>query len=153
MFKKYLLPALLLLLIAVPLMATAQKAGFLSAVSSGKNSCLEAGNCTICEIIGTALYIFKWAMGMLGGAALLLFVWHGFSMVISGGEAEKVKKARDGLAHTLIGLAIVFGSWLIVNLVIVTLANPDSKASLIDGGIGTIFDGQTAWNAKCELKK
>lgn len=148
--KKYLLPSLLLILIALPLVVFAQEAGLLSSVSP---DCRVQGNCSICEIIGTAIYIFKWVMGMLGGAVLLLFVWHGFSLIISAGEAEKVKKARDGLVHTLIGLAIVFGSWLIVNVVIVTLANPDGTASLIGGGIGTIFDGQTAWNDYCGSTK
>ena len=86
---------------------------------------------------------------MLGGAVLLLFVWHGFSLIISGGETEKIKKAKDGLAHTLIGLAIVFGSWLIVNVVIVALADP---GKLTGGGTANIFqgfNGNAAWNEYC----
>ena len=102
--------------------------------------------CTICDIVSTAIYIFKWLMGLLGGATLLLFVWHGFSLIISGGQREKIEKAKTGLVSTLIGLAIVFGSWMIVNVIIVVLASP--PGGLTTNNTGTMFNGSKVWNAK-----
>lgn len=111
-------------------------------------TCAETGDCDLCDIVNTGIGVFKWAMGLLGGAALLLFVWHGFNLLISGGQAERIEKAKNGLAHTLIGLAIVFGSWMIVNLIVVVLAD-NPKPLLKEGGVGYLFNGQRAWNQKC----
>jgi len=135
----------LLSVIILPFTTFAQ--GFLPA-------CAESGNCSICEIISTAIYIFKWVMGMLGGAALLLFVWNGFSLIISAGNSEKVDKAKTGLVSTLIGLAIVFGSWMIVNVVIIVLTD---SSQLTSGGTGMIFkgslNGEKAWSDYCKGTK
>jgi len=146
--RKIILLATLLSMIILPAtLLAANNQGLLGGVLT---ACYENGNCTICDIISTAIYIFKWVMGMLGGAALMLFVWYGFSMIISGGNSEKVDKAKTGLVSTLIGLAIVFGSWMIVNVVIIILTD---SSKLTTGGTGTIFSGEKVWSDYCKGTK
>lgn len=111
---------------------------------------LEDGNCGLCEIVQTGLNIFRWILGIVGGLALLLFVWHGFGWLMAGGNTEKVKKTADALKHTVIGILLILASWLIVNLVVVLLtfnqADPAAPGlAPTDKGIGKIFSGQP-WN-------
>lgn len=104
--------------------------------------CISDGNCGLCDIIQTGINIFRWILGILGGAALLLFVWHAFGFLIAGGNKEKIETSKKALIHTVIGIIIILGSWFLVNMVIVLLTGAE-------GGVGKIFSGQ-AWNEYCK---
>lgn len=84
---------------------------------------VNAGKCGLCDIVQTALNMFKIALGFLGAAALLMFVWHGISILTSAGNAEKVSSGFKGMSNTLIGILLILGSWLIVNTVIAVATN------------------------------
>ena len=60
--------------------------------------------------INVASYLF----GIVGALALLMFVYGGITLAISMGNPEKVKKGGEILLAALIGLAIVFGSYVLV---------------------------------------
>ncbi len=111
------------------------------AVSNQKGANL----CNLCDIIQTGVNIFRWILGIFGGAALLLFIWHSFSFLSSGGKTEKIETAKKGLVHTIIGLVIVLGSWTIVNMVIALLTTPEGS---LPPQFATIFSGQS-WNKYC----
>ncbi|MFA6304622.1 MAG: pilin [Patescibacteria group bacterium] len=108
--------------------------------------CTIDGNCGFCDFIQLGLNIFRWILGALAGAALLMFVWHGFGWLSSMGDAEKVKKSKDGLIHTVVGILIVLASWLIVNLIITLLVNPVPQAGGVPPtGAAKIFSATTDW--------
>lgn len=70
------------------------------------------------KIIGL---IIKAVFGLVGSIALAMFVYGGLMWLTSGGNAEKVKKGRDVLVWAVIGLAVIFGSYAIVDFVLSTL--------------------------------
>ena len=47
----------------------------------------------------------------------LAVIYCGFLFVSARGNSEKLKKAKDALLYTLIGAAILLGSWAIARLV------------------------------------
>ena len=47
-----------------------------------------------------------------------MFVYGGFTMILSFGSAEKFKKGRDILVAAVVGMLIAFGAYLIVNFVL-----------------------------------
>ena len=53
-----------------------------------------------------------------GGAAIIVIIVSGLRYVTSGGDAEKVAKAKNGLIHALIGIAIVILARAIIDFVI-----------------------------------
>ena len=65
--------------------------------------------------------IIKGALGIVGAVALAIFVWGGFLWLTSGGSPEKIKKGRDALVWAIIGLVIIFGSYLILNYIIIAI--------------------------------
>jgi len=103
-------------------------------------ACADKGDCGLCDIIQTALNIFKIALGLLGAAALLMFVWHGITILTSAGNKEKVSSGFKGMTNTLIGILLILGSWLIVNTVIAIATGNFNNVKT-----ATIFSGQ-AWN-------
>lgn len=67
------------------------------------------------EILGT---IVRYVMGFIGGLTLLVFMAGGFYWLISGGNAEKIKKGTDAMLWAVVGLFIIFGAYAILSLVI-----------------------------------
>lgn len=62
--------------------------------------------------------IINAVMGLIGSIALLMFIYGGFTWLVSGGNSEKVKKGKDILIWSAIGLVIIFSSYALVNFVI-----------------------------------
>lgn len=62
--------------------------------------------------------IINAVMGLIGSVSLLMFIYGGFTWLVSGGNSEKVKQGKDILIWSAIGLVIIFSSYALVNFVI-----------------------------------
>ncbi len=66
--------------------------------------------------------ILQWALAILSGgvtlAAIVMFVWAGILYSSSGGNAEGVKKAKDIITQTIIGLVMFAALALILTWLI-----------------------------------
>jgi hypothetical protein len=60
-------------------------------------------------------------LGITGSVALLMFVWGGFQWLVSAGKPEKIQKGKDTLIWAAIGLAVIFGAYTLVNVVVSAL--------------------------------
>lgn len=72
------------------------------------------GNITISSIIAAIIIL------VLVISALVFFfmlVWGGIRYITSGGDKQATESARGQITAALIGLAIVFAAWAIINLV------------------------------------
>ena len=89
-------------------------------------------DCTLCDLWHLASNIINFlSFNLAIPLATLLFVAAGIMFLISGGNQEKVALARSIFTNTVIGLVIIFTSWLLIDTLLKTIA------------IGT-FSG--AWN-------
>jgi|GEM_PF-1208654 len=80
--------------------------------------CVTYGDCTICDMLNTAIQIGVFVIGIVGSLVLLMFVFGGFMMLTSGGASDKIKKGKDILINAVIGLAIVFLAYTVVLAVV-----------------------------------
>jgi hypothetical protein len=71
------------------------------------------------QLIGN---IIKALFGIVGSIALLMFIWGGFTWMTAQGDPKRVQKGKDTLIWAVLGLAVVFGSYALVTLVINALA-------------------------------
>ena len=76
------------------------------------------GTIDIPTLIG---YVIIGALGIIGSIALLMFVYGGFLMLISQGDAAKVKKGKDALVWAAAGLVVIFGSYIFVSYILTSL--------------------------------
>ena len=60
----------------------------------------------------------QWILGFLGLVAVILIIYGGFTWMTSAGNEEKVKKAKEIIKASVIGLVIVMAAWMIVTFVI-----------------------------------
>lgn len=60
----------------------------------------------------------RFLLGFIGALFFGFFIYGGVLWTLSGGEAERVKKARQTLTRAVIGLAIIFFSYMIVSTIL-----------------------------------
>lgn len=58
------------------------------------------------------------ALGIVGSITLLMFVYGGFIWMTSSGSSDKIKKGKDIILWSAIGLMVIFSSYALVALVI-----------------------------------
>jgi hypothetical protein len=78
-------------------------------------------------------------LGFIGSIALLMFVYGGVMFLISGGSSEKVGQAKQIMINAIIGLVIVFASFMIIQFIFTTLDIQGTE----DGGWAT--SDWTSW--------
>ena len=77
------------------------------------------GTTSVPEIIGK---VVRTALGVVGSLALILFIYGGFMWMTAGGSSERVKKGRDILMWSTIGILVIFSSYAILTFIFSALA-------------------------------
>ncbi|HRY36737.1 MAG TPA: pilin [Candidatus Magasanikbacteria bacterium] len=71
-----------------------------------------------CDDVGIfielAINIGAYMFTFIGALALLVFVYGGFKMIISGGDSGKIKEAKDAMIAAVIGIVIAYSGVAIV---------------------------------------
>lgn len=76
-------------------------------------TCADA-TCLISQVI-------RYILGTIAVIATLMFVWGGYMMLTSGGNADQVKKAKETLAWAAIGIVVILLSWVVIRFVLASL--------------------------------
>lgn len=79
---------------------------------------LPLSNTSIPRVVGR---IMNAVLGIVGGLALLLFVWGGLRWMLARGNPEEVGKAKQTITWAALGLLAIFSSYAILNFVITAL--------------------------------
>jgi hypothetical protein len=100
--------------------------GILPAATGGTNGCPSGdasycGNYTLDDFVVLAINVSRWILGIVGSLSLIMFIYGGFMFLISAGSSETVTKAKKVIVAAVIGLIIVFASYLIIKFVLGTL--------------------------------
>lgn len=105
MKKQIIIPVLLAILIFTPILAFAA------------NETLEnpLGNTVKASQLVTN--IIKAMMAFLGALATLMFIFGGFTLILSAGNPEQVKKGQKTIVWAVVGIVIVLSAYGIMNWV------------------------------------
>ncbi len=68
---------------------------------------LGAGT-TVYSLIGRIVGV---VLGLVGSIALLMFIYGGVLWMTSAGSADRVKKGREAILWSIIGMAVIFASY------------------------------------------
>lgn len=127
MFKKFLIFALILTATA-GIFGLALNTQAQTSIIDTNNPHYEQGNYTIDDFVILAIRISRIILGIVGSLSLIMFIYGGFMFLISAGSSESITKARKIIIAAIIGLIIVFASYLIIKFVL--------------GAIGIDWNGQ-----------
>jgi len=90
-------------------------------IDYGKDVCLKEGNCDLDDVQGLLVGTVDKILAFVGSLALLMFVIGGVYWIISGGSSEKVEIGKKIMVGAVIGIAIVFGAFLMIKVLEDTL--------------------------------
>ncbi|HBB49760.1 TPA: hypothetical protein DEQ22_02935 [Candidatus Nomurabacteria bacterium] len=100
----------------------------LPVVSLADNTNCDPASGQICNPLGTTSSIPDLIQKILEGVikigipiVALAVIYSGFLFVFARGNSEKLGKAKDALLYTLIGAAILLGSWAIAEMIQATV--------------------------------
>lgn len=96
--------------------------------------CRAQGLCSLSQVTQLAVNFIILILGISGSVALLMFVYGGFNWVFAQGRSEYIQTGKDTMKHAVIGLAIIFGAYSIINFLIATLGGI-APASTIENTI------------------
>lgn len=60
----------------------------------------------------------RYFLGVTGLMATIMIIYSGFMMITSGGNTEKIMKSKMTLYWAVLGLVVIFFSWMIVKTTI-----------------------------------
>lgn len=69
------------------------------------------------DVTGLFVRIIKALLGLVGIASLVAFVYAGFMFLISAGNSEQVKKAKDTMVYAVLGVFISMAAYVILSFV------------------------------------
>lgn len=61
------------------------------------------------------------ALGVIGFLSVIMLIWGGLRFILSGGDSKKVTDAKNTILYALLGLAIAFFAYAIVNFVLTSI--------------------------------
>lgn len=67
--------------------------------------------------------VYNWLISIVGIIAAVMMMIGGFQYLTSGGEAGRVKQAKERIGNALIGLVLAFSSYLLLNTINPELVN------------------------------
>ncbi len=88
--------------------------------------CRACGDCELNDFIRLGVNIFNFVLAIVGALALLAFMYGGFLLLLSGGNSETIENGKKALVGAVIGLVIIFSSYIIVNFTAQSLGAKNS---------------------------
>ncbi len=87
------------------------------------------GLATSKQPVDIIIQVINIILSFVGAITMILILWAGFKWMTSAGNTDAIKKSRETIINAVIGLAIIFASYVIVNFVISKL--------ILGTGVGT----------------
>ena len=81
--------------------------------------------CNLCHVFVLVRNVISILLTLIILIAPLILIFGGFIMLTSAGVPERANHGKQVLIYTIVGLAIAFGAWMIINTVMNKLVNPE----------------------------
>ena len=79
------------------------------------------GGCTLVDFERLIIKVANFILGISGSVTLLFFIYGGVVLLTSAGSSKRVTQGKGILLNSVIGLAIIFCSYLIIQFTITAL--------------------------------
>lgn len=104
--------------------------------------CRDSGDCSLEDALQVFVNIAYFILGISGSVLLFVFIYGGFKWLFSRGNPKWIEDGRQAIVGGVIGLTIIFGSYVAINFLIAGLTGQDSSGGNLEDTIknGTGID-------------
>lgn len=106
--------------------------------NASETAAYDTGNYELNDFVEMGVNVTKIILGTVGSLTLMMFIYGGVMMMISSGSSEKVSQAKGIIMAAVVGLVIVFASYIIIKFVVTALGSK-SAGSWQESGINISF--------------
>lgn len=92
-------------------------------------ACGINGACGFCDIVDVFITLGRWLITGGAGLGLVLIVWAGIGLIMSGGSSEKIGAAKKQILGVIIGLGLVLAAFQFVTMIIAFVVTPSQLTS------------------------
>lgn len=118
--KNLLIAIIIVFMVFLPILSLAQEEGDTGGGGGGEKIINPIRSTSLTGLLQTVLEGF---IKLMLPVVVVAIVYSGFLFVTAQGNSEKITKARTALTYTVIGAAILIGSWGIAQLIKETVDN------------------------------
>jgi hypothetical protein len=110
--------------------ATRGTTGKLSGASAYSGSFEVAETCTLCDAVHVLVNASNLIVAISGALAVLMFVYAGLMMIMSYVKPAYIAQAKETIKYAIIGLAIIFGGYTVINFSLMALGGETNMGPL-----------------------
>lgn len=99
-------------------------------------TCKSKGKCSIEQLLQVVVNVSYFILAISGSVAFAIFFYGGIMWLVSAGNPDMVKKGRSAISGAVIGLVIIFSSYVLINLVIGILKLGSVQSGSIETTLG-----------------
>lgn len=114
--------------------------------------CRDSGDCELSDMLQIFVNISIFILGISGSIVLLVFVYGGFLWITAAGNEKKIDQGKDAMTKAVIGLAIIFGAYAIINFLVASLAGV-KPGDTLEGTIEDITNEESGASQIIETPK
>jgi len=92
-------------------------------IPGGPKGCQTGCPCTICDFYTVGQNIITFLLGISASIVALMFLWGGIEIMTSAGNTSRLDAGKKKLTSAVIGLALAFFGWVIINTLMNTIVN------------------------------
>lgn len=106
----------------------------------------ESLPCTVCHVILGGKGLITWGLGIMTVIAIVVAFAMAVLYVVSAGDQGMMQTAKGGILAALIGFGVMLSAWLIVNIILTILIDPNDTNKPLGG---LVQDG--TFQFKCDI--
>jgi len=110
-------------------------AGICDSASAGCE-CRDHGKCTLEDMLQLLVNLSVFIFGITGSVMMLIIVYGGFKWILAHGESAMVEEGKKALIGGFIGIAIVMGAYVAINVVVSVIKTGTIPITNIEDTIG-----------------
>lgn len=108
--------------------------------------CRDDGDCSVQDIMQVIANISYFILAISGTLTFVAFVYGGVLWVAAAGNGDMIKKGQSALTSAVVGLAIIFGAYVFITLLIGILRTGEvptgTLEDTIEGSADQVIDTQ-----------
>jgi hypothetical protein len=131
--KHFLLAVLLCVSMAASLVPVPVDAAGLVPCGRNDGTPAEQAPCTVCHVIVGGVGVIKWGLSIMTVLGITVAFAMAVLYVVSAGDQGMMSTAKGGIKAVLVGFAIMLSAWLIVNIVLTILIDPNDTSKPLGG--------------------